>query len=724
MKKILDFKYLRGDLLSGFIVSLIALPLCLGVASASSFPPIMGVLTAIIGGLIIGFISGSELAIKGPAAGLIVIVAGAVEEFGRGDPSIGYMMTASLIAVTGLVQIILGFLKVGKWADFIPSSIVHGMLAAIGIIIMSKQIHLLFGATPASLKGMHPIDLILAVPKSLVHLEWHITLIGVVSLALLFLLPKIKNPIVKSVPPFLIVIIVAIIIAQSFHFASDKVFYNALINPGKLEFNFFFKSSIFSSENLGITFKYFFLLTIIGTIESILTVKAVDLLDPRKRTSNYNKDIIAIGAGNILAGLLGGLPMISEVARSSANINNKGVTKIATIAHGAFLVIFVLIFASVIKLIPVAALSSILIFVGLKLANPADFLKSFKVSNEHFLVFVTTIIVTLVEDLLLGVVAGIVLKMIINIFKSGEVKNLFFAKVSVDSDEKQVILHLNSGAVFTNWLAIKKIIQTHEGKRIVVDFTEVKIVDSAFIDNIQRFKDNYKGEFILRALQEMRPLKNHPHSMRVKSIDGEVLTIHLNGYQKKLKGLCEESNFIVSFNTVIPRNYFSTFKSFKHVDIKMTEVYVVGTNQGVKFEYLEGLMYDPVDMLEYHVTIMGIDLGNKPVPKFLMQKETKLDTVIEFLMKNQVVFENHPIFNSKYSIYARDKEGVNTIFSEQMIEFFESHDINDIIIEGNGENKMIIYNNGRDQGLPAFEFKLEIASTLKHLEKVVTNINN
>jgi MFS superfamily sulfate permease-like transporter len=707
-------KNLRYDVLSGFIVSLIALPLCLGVASASNFPPITGVLTAIIGGLIIGFISGSELAIKGPAAGLIVIVSGAVEEYGRGNIQQGYLLTCSLIAVTGLMQIILGALKIGKWADFIPSSIIHGMLAAIGVIIISKQIHLLIGITPAEIKGMEPVELIKHIPKSLVHLEWHISLIGILSLSLLFLLPRIKNPFVKTIPPFLIVIVVSIIIAQTFHLTGEKYkFYNALINPGKLQFNFAFATGIFSPENLVITTKYFCLLTIIGTIESMLTVKAVDLLDPYKRSSSYNKDVIAIGAGNLIAGLLGGLPMISEVARSSANINNKAVTRVSNIAHGAFLVLFVFLFVSLIKLIPVAALSSILIFVGLKLANPKDFLKAYKVSHEHFVVFLGTAIVTVCIDMLVGVLTGVALKILINFVRSGELKKLFKPKLIVERTERQCILYLDSAAVFTNWLSVKKILENEKGKRIVVDFSETKIVDASFVENISRFKENYADEFVMRSFQEMHPVKSHPYSMRIKSNDSGVVTIQLNRHQRELKAFCEERNFIVSFSTVIPPNYFSSFKSFKHTDLKQTRVFVTGSIHGIKFEYVEGLMYDSVDMLEYHANVLGIEFGSAPVPRFMMQRESKLDTVIEFLIKNQVVFENNPKFNSMYSIYSRDKEGVKTIFNEAVIDYFEKHDTRDRIIEGNGENKIIVYNNGTDPGTMNLQFLLAIGSIIR-----------
>jgi len=706
-------KKIKYDVLSGFIVSLISLPLCLGVAAASNFPPITGVITAIIGGLLIGFFSGSELAIKGPAAGLIVIVAGAVEEYGRGNIQNGYLLTASLIAVTGLAQVILGFLKIGKWADFIPSSIVHGMLAAIGIIIISKQIHLLIGISPSEIKGMEPLELIAHIPKSLTNLQWHISLIGVFSLALLFLLPKIKNPLIKAVPPFLIVIVFSIIIVQLFHVFSEKIrFDSALINPGKIEFNFAFNVGIFNSENIGITLKYFFLLTIIGTIESILTVKAVDLLDPRKRTSDYNKDVIAVGAGNLLSGIFGALPMISEVARSSANINNKAATRLSGISQGAFLCIFILIFGSIIKLIPVAALSSILIFVGLRLANPKDIVKAFKISNEHLAVFLTTTIVTICVDMLAGVLAGIVHKIIINFVKSGESKKLFKSKITIESGDRQAIIILDSVAVFTNWLVLKKILSREAGKKIVVDFAEVKMIDSSFIDNISKYRENYGGEFLLRGYHELRPIKNHPYSMRIKSLDGEIITFQLSTYQMKLKAFCEEQNHIISFNTVIPRNHFATFKSFKHSDLKHTDIYVVGSIGGSKFEYIEGFMYDPVDMIEYRANIALFDFGSKTVPKFMMQRETKLDTVISFFAKNQVVFENHPLFNQMYSIYSRDKENVKRIFSDEAIEFFEQHDIKDEIIEGNNENKLIVYNNGKCHDISAVEFKLKLLSML------------
>lgn len=714
----INYKY---DVVSGFIVSLIALPLCLGVASASNFPPVMGVLTAIIGGAIIGLISGSELAIKGPAAGLIVIVAGAVEEYGRGDLNTGYLLTASLIAVTGVMQFVLGYLKIGKYADFIPSSVIHGMLAAIGIIIISKQIHLLIGISPTELKGLKPLDLIKKVPESLLHLEWHISVIGIISLLILFFVPRIKNPFIKAFPPFLIVIISSIIFAQLLHLSDENYrFYNPLINPGELKLNFAFDPAIFDGNNIVITLKYFFLLTIIGTIESILTVKAVDLLDPLKRNANYNQDVMAVGIGNVIAGLFGALPMISEVARSSANINNKAITRLSAIVHGIFLMIFILIFSSVIQLIPVAALSSILIFVGFKLANPKDFIKSFGISAEHFLVFVTTIIITLMEDLLIGVLAGMLLKIVINYIRSNEFKKLFIAEYKIEHDELSTIVYIKNVGVFTNWLQIKNMLSTIENRRIVLDFSQVKLADSAFIENLYRFKEVYKGEISFRGFSELRPIKSHPYSMRLSTDQEEVIKVLLSHNQKKLKAYCEEAGFLISFTTSVPKNYLYEFKSLRHSDLRLTEVYIKGTVSDARFEYIEAIIYDSVDMIEYKLNGFIIDV-EKGWPKFKLMAESKLDTVIEIFIRNQVEFNDYPVFNKKYSVYSRERDKVKNSFTSDLIKFFESCEIGDRVLDSNGSGKVLIASYATDRSIDQLFTDIKIAEVLLNKIQVIND---
>jgi MFS superfamily sulfate permease-like transporter len=304
----------KTDAISGFIVFLLALPLSLGIAKASEFPPIMGLLTAIIGGLIVSLMMGSKLTIKGPAAGLIVIVAGAVAEFGQGDPILGWKLALGAMVVAGVIQILFGVLKLGKLADFFPLSAIHGMLAAIGIIIIAKQLPVLLNDDPTLAKGKGPLELIANIPNFIMNLDPKATMIGVISLAIMLGWPFIKNKTIKMIPAPLVVLLFAIPCELFMHFKETEPAY-ALVKIGSLVDNININVSFDGFAQTGLFIKYVIMFALVGTIESLLTVKAIDLMDPYKRKSNMNQDLIAVGIGNTIAAIFGGLPMISEVAR-------------------------------------------------------------------------------------------------------------------------------------------------------------------------------------------------------------------------------------------------------------------------------------------------------------------------------------------------------------------------------------------------------------------------
>ena len=488
----------KDDLISGVLVALIALPLSLGIASASGFPPVMGVLTAIVGGLIVSFFAGSELTIKGPAAGLIVIVAGAVEELGRGDADLGWKLALAVVFAAGVVQIIFGLLKVARFADFFPLAAVHGMLAAIGILIMAKQLHFALGVAPKLLKGKSPLELILMIPESLIHLNVYIFTIGIVSLLILFGMPLIKHPVVKKIPAALVVIVVAIVLEKVFHLEGEEFKnLNPLVNPGDFQLNLNIDfSAITNPELLPIFLKYLLMFALVGTLESLLTGKAIDLLDPYKRRSHLSKDVVAVGIGNSIAGLLGGLPMISEVARSSANIHNGGKTRWANFFHGAVLLICVVLLVPVIKLIPVVALSSMLIYVGFKLAHPREFFHTYHLGKEQLAIFIATIIFTIVEDLLVGIADGILLKFIIHIFNGMHPGSSFKADYQIDEKSPGVfVMTVNKSSVFTNFLGLKKGLAKLPAKQNVeIDFSNCSLVDHTVMKNVAQFMKNYNAD--------------------------------------------------------------------------------------------------------------------------------------------------------------------------------------------------------------------------------------
>jgi MFS superfamily sulfate permease-like transporter len=509
----------KKDLMSGFLVSLIALPLSLGIAEASNFPPMMGVMSAIVGGILISFLTNSELTINGPAAGLIVIVAGAVNELGKGDTVLGWHLTLGAIVVAGMIQIVMGLLKLPRFADFFPLSAIHGMLVAIGIIIMSRQIHLAVGIEPSELKGKDPLELLEMVPHSIMHMEYHIAIIGLVGLMIMFGWRYLSFSFLKKIPPALVVLIIAIGLGRYFNlFEPSYDEFKPLINPGdfSLAYNVDFGGM---SGDLWPTFlKYVAMFALVGSLESMLTVKAIDLLDPYKRKSDLNRDVAAIGAGNVVAGMLGGFPMISEVARSSANVNNGAKTRWANLFHGLFLLVFVVVLAPVVKMVPVAALAAMLIFVGFRLASPSEFRDIYYIGKEQLIIFLVTIVAALSTDLLIGIGCGILTKVIIQLIYGVKLSHIFNPKIEVKVEKDIFFINVARAAVFTNYLSLKEKLEAiPKGKMVQVDFSDSPYVDHTVMENITRFKNDYKqagGHVELIGFEHHRALSDHPLAAR------------------------------------------------------------------------------------------------------------------------------------------------------------------------------------------------------------------
>lgn len=484
----------------------------------------MGVLTAIVGGLVVSFFAGSELTIKGPAAGLIVICAGCVDELGKGDMNQGWKLTIGVIVIAGFIQIILGRLKVASIADFFPLSVVHGMLAAIGIIIMSKQLHLAVGILPSELKGKEPLELLMMVPHSLMNMEFHIAAIGAVSLLILFGWKYIGKGFLAKVPPALVVLLIAVLMGQFFHLY-DPIYQarKPLVNPGDFQLNLNVDFSAISNPALlPIFLKYLLMFSLIGSLESLLTGRAIDLLDPDKKKSDLSKDLSAVGIGNVVSGLLGGLPIISEVARSSANINNGGKSRWANFFHAAFLLLFVVALVPLIKLVPVAALAAMLIFVGFRLASPKEFEHVFHVGREQFVIFISTIIATLLTDLLIGIAVGIAVKFIIHSIYGVPASNFFkpFLTMHVDDENGVYIIEVEKSAVFSNYLGFKKQLdRIPSAKTIVIDFQKSKIIDNNVMENLSNYKNAYErngGQFEIIGMESHIPVSKHPMAARRK----------------------------------------------------------------------------------------------------------------------------------------------------------------------------------------------------------------
>jgi MFS superfamily sulfate permease-like transporter len=508
----------RNDLISGFLVFLIALPLCLGISMASGFPPVAGILTAIVGGMLGTLLGSARLTIKGPAAGLIVIALGAVTELGRGDMASGYRRALAVGVVAGLLQVVLAVSRAGVIGELMPSSVVHGMLAAIGVIIMSKQAHTLMGVTPG---GKEPLQLLAEIPHSLLNLNPEVFLIGLVSLGVLFGLPLLRWSWVRKLPSPMVVLAIAVPLGIVFDLADEHVYSlaghvyhvgpNFLIRlPGSLVSALAFPD--FSEITSAVSIKYVVMFTLVGSIESLLSVIAVDSLDPEKRSSNLNRDLLAVGLSNTVAAAIGGLPMISEIVRSKANIDNGAKSSLANFFHGTFLLLSVALIPGLLQQIPLAALAAMLIYTGSRLAAPHEFRHAYHVGPEQLLLFITTMMVTLMTDLLVGVGVGLVLKLALHLKNGAPVASLFRSVVGERREGDTLVLEVRDAAIFTNFLGLsqrlKKVDETV--RRIVVDFRNCWVVDHTVLQKIDGLAKRWSDrELVVAGLDELAPMSDH-----------------------------------------------------------------------------------------------------------------------------------------------------------------------------------------------------------------------
>ena len=480
--------WLRHDLPAGLSVFLVALPLCLGIALASGAPLYAGLLSGIIGGLVVALVSGAQLAVSGPAAGLTTLVAASIISLGD------YKLFLLAVIVAGLFQLLLGVLKLGDIANYFPSAVIKGMLAAIGIILISKQIPLALGYdkpdfwTSGFLNLFSSKNFLGNIESFNHHITIGAILISVVSLVIIILLQQPFAKKLKVIPTPLLVVVTGIIINILFTNAASgfSLKQTQLVNiPSNIfasitfpEFSKFFSNIEIWKDGL--------IIGLLATLETLLCIEAIDKLDRRNRITPVNRELIAQGVGNMVCGLLGAIPMTAVVVRGAANVDAGGRTKLSAFTHGLFLLLAVLLIPFVLNKIPYASLAAILLSTGYNLTKPKLFRNMWSLGWKQFLPFVFTILVILCTDLLIGVSIGLLISVYFII--QNNFKTEYKITKTKHLDIETHYIKLNSNVTFLNKVQLRKSLdEVPEYSVLTIDGSNCNFIDYDILEIISEY---------------------------------------------------------------------------------------------------------------------------------------------------------------------------------------------------------------------------------------------
>ncbi len=510
------FKYIKNDLPASIVVFFVALPLCLGIALASGAPLFSGLIAGIVGGIVVGSLSGSQIGVSGPAAGLAAIVLTAIGALG------GYENFLVAVVLGGIIQVVFGILKAGIIGYYFPSSVIKGMLTGIGIIIILKQIPHFFGYDPDpegdfaffQVDGKNTFSEIF---ETINNISPGATLVALIGLAILLLWDRVlskKGKIFQLIQGPLVAVVVGIIFfiltknSDTFsisanHLVSVPIPEDAESFIAQFSFPNF---SVIGNPEIWITA---FTIALVASLETLLCVEATDKLDPDKRVTPTNRELLAQGTGNVISGMIGGLPITQVIVRSSANIQSGGKSKASAIIHGFFLLISVILIPRLLNMIPLSVLAAILFIVGYKLAKPALFKKMYAMGWKQFIPFTVTVVGIVFTDLLIGIGLGLAVGIVVILIKSYQ--NSHFLHIEDRSNGKHKIkMTLAEEVTFFNKGAIlKELDSLPEDSYLELDVRKTRYLDNDIIEILEDFSEKAKNRNIdIKLISERGEVEN------------------------------------------------------------------------------------------------------------------------------------------------------------------------------------------------------------------------
>ncbi|WP_298537707.1 SulP family inorganic anion transporter [uncultured Algibacter sp.] len=706
------FKALPKNIFSGFVVSLIALPLGLGLAMASDAPPIAGVIAAIVGGVVVSIFGGSHVTISGPGNGLVGVLLVTIASLGIENAYVAIMFS-------GVLLILLGFFRMGALADFFPSAAIQGMLAAIGLIILGKQFHIMLAH---KIKREDTIDYLVEIPytindavhygnKSLIYAA----LAGVISLAIMLFYSKVRNKYLQLIPAPMWIVILSIAfsyyfeiglhepnpIAQEYMISGIPEIQTIIADLPSPSFNGIWSFSFWGSV---------LALTLISSIESLLSIKAVDKLDSEKRRSNVNRDLKALGLATIGSGLLGGLNVVTVIARSSVNVNNGASNRSSNFFHALFLVIFIVFFSTQLTRIPLPALMAILVYTGYKLASPNVITKMFSIGKEQLAIFFVTLIMTLKIGLITGILAGVLATLIIHIITNKSF-GLFFRNVlkpnvlmfKEQDDKENYYISVKHFCSFLNYFRLKHHLdEIPEDQDVIIDFSLCDFVDDTVMENISNYQELFAkrgGHFDVIGLDMHDTDSKHPFASRRLLPVPKIIKNSLTRRQTSMEALAKDYEYNYDSKREKNVSFLNNFQFFntKHINHIYNKLAYIGSAISLfDIEFSEG---EFIAKEVVRTTMLHIDLSH-PIPEFTLDREGFLEKVSAFAGFKDIPIENHDDFSKRFYLQGDNEVGIAKFFDDDVTHFFESNPY--YHVESNGESLLIF---GRERLASVKEIK-------------------
>ena len=722
----------KSDLIAAVSVALIALPLSLGIALAAGAPAMAGIFSAVVGGVVTTFYRGGHISVNGPAKGVIgVILLGIVLMDDGTGQAFNYVLAAAV--VSGALQTLLGIFKLGRIADIFHGSVIQGLLAAIGIIIFAKQIHVALGTHS---DGANIVDNLVDAVVMLPHANPFVVLISLAGLLMILFNSKITNRFFHFLPVPMWVIVLSLPFVYAFNFFEPhqiSFLGNAYavgpellldipdtITDSIMHPNF---GKINTLEFWGIVFS----MLIITSIEHLAIAKAVDKIDPYRRKTDLNKDLTGIGISTMISGLIGGLPIISVIIRSTVNVQNGAKTKWSNMYQGLLLLLFIVVLSPVMRQVPLCAFAILLVHTGFKLASPAVFKQVYNQGIEQLVFFMITMVITLYTNLLVGLLGGSILVLVTHILLARIPVPQFFKLVYssrtrlIPLPDSSYILKVRGIANFLGIIKLDKLVaQIPEDADVNIDLSETRLVDMSYMDYLVEFLNKQRasgGKVFISGLDAHISSSTYNKALKFMVTSESVKLTHR---EKRLRNLATEKGYSYSREVNWNTSYLKQFHFFEIRPIERKNNCLNGSykDRDASWEIADVIFNEGKAFTAetFNTTLMVLKL-NRALPIFTMEREKAyeklFDRVIAFTGYKDIEFKMFSKFSKKFMVMGQDEDELQSFFTKEVVQFFEDHQISHV--ESNGE-ALLIFNKLKlartDETLEFIDYGEELANLL------------